>query len=238
VLVRALILFEFYCDDARPGRIFNCKNVLKSCQEMRKSVPSINVLRILQVVGVAALCVLLPVAADSPHFLNFENSGEREAPLRILKKIHEEVKELGNYPGEDFIKREFFIGRGDDDTNKDLHIVILIQPLEGGETMKIQVTFMEPTRDDPNVRYAKTVKNIACTILEKKVTVQSSDYDRNELEKLVPDILQAIRDKKKLLRLIKNNALSSPGLRPGSAWLLLSFNPETRPIPHHPLLGL
>lgn len=214
--MRALILLEFYCDDARPGRIFNCKNVLKSCQEMRKSVPSINVLRILQVVGVAALCVFLPVAADSPHFLNFENSGEREAPLQTLKKIYDEVKELGNYPGEDFIKREFFIGRGDDDTNKDLHIVILIQSLEVGETMKIQVTFMETTKDNPNVRYAKTVKNIVCTIIENKLTVQGSDYDRNELEKLVPDLLQTIRDKKKLLQLIKNGGASNLGIRPGS----------------------
>lgn len=195
-------------------------------------------IQILQAVGMVILCAFMPASGNSSFFLNCESSGERKSPLQILKKIYDEVKELGSYPGEDFIKREFFIGRGDDDTNKDLHIVILIQPLEGGETMKIQVTFMEPTRDNPNIRYAKTVKNIVCAILEKEVTVQNSDYNRNEFEKLVPDILQTIRDKKKLLRLIKNNALSSPSLRSGSAWLLPLFNPETTPILHHPLLGL
>lgn len=174
-------------------------------------------IQILQAIGLVILCSFMPASGHSSFFLNCESSGERKAPPELLKKIYDEVKELGNYPGENFIKREFFIGRGDDDTNKDLHIVILIQPLEDGETMKIQVTFMEPTRNNPNVRYAKTVKNIACTILEKEATVQSSDYNRNELEKLVPDILQTILDKKRLLRLIKNNALSSPSLRPGSA---------------------
>jgi hypothetical protein len=129
-----------------------------------------------------------------------QNHGETEY-LKTLRQIYAEVKELGPYPGEGFVSREFFVGEDDDDTNKNTHIVILIQNIEGQGKMKIQVTDMEPSQANPQVKYAKGVKKIACLVTGDNVSVQSSDYKERELEKLIPGILHAIQDKEKLLKL-------------------------------------
>ena len=133
--------------------------------------------------------------------LSFAEQSEGEAKyLKILNLIYDEVKELGPYPGEDFIRREFFIGKDDDDTNKNQHVVVLILNIDGQEKMRLQVTYLEPTKENPQVKYAKDLKNIMCVVIGNNVTIQSSDYTERELEKLAPEILRAIQDKKKLLK--------------------------------------
>jgi hypothetical protein len=132
-------------------------------------------------------------AAEIPDF-------EKDTPA-ILKKIYVEVKEMGPYPGQSFILHEFFAGGpDDDDTNKDQHVVVLIQVVGGVEKMKIQVTYMERTKQDRTIKYAKDVKNISCLVAADGIRVQSSDYGEKEMDKLAPDILQAILNKKKLLK--------------------------------------
>jgi hypothetical protein len=112
------------------------------------------------------------------------------------------VKELGPYPGEDFIRREFFIGNeDDDDTNKNQHVVVLIQTIDGREKMRIQVTAMEPTKENPRVKYATESKSILCQAVANVMKIQTSDYDERELERLAAEILRAILGKKKLLKL-------------------------------------
>lgn len=49
----------------------------------------------------------------------------------LLKEIYGEVLELGPRRGEDFIRHEFFVGEEDDDTDKDFHLVVLIQDSPG-----------------------------------------------------------------------------------------------------------
>jgi hypothetical protein len=121
--------------------------------------------------------------------------------LAILKKIYVEVKEMGPYPGESFILHEFFAGGpDDDDTNKDQHVVVLIQVVGGVEKMRIQVTYLERTKQDRTIKYAKEMKNISCLVAADRVKIQSSDYTEKELGKLAPDILQAVLNKKKLLK--------------------------------------
>ena len=125
---------------------------------------------------------------------------EKDA-LTILKKIYVEVKEMGPYPGESFILHEFFAGGpDDDDTNKDQHVVVLIQVVGGVEKMRIQVTYMERTKQDRTIKYAKEVKNISCLVAADRIKIQSSDYSEKEMSKLAPDILQAVLNKKKLLK--------------------------------------
>ena len=132
-------------------------------------------------------------AAEIPDF-------EKDT-LAVLKKIYAEVKEMGPYPGESFILHEFFAGGpGDDDTNKDQHVVVLIQVVGGVEKMRIQVTYMERTKQDRTIKYAKEVKNISCLVAADRITIQSSDYSEKEMDKLAPDILQAVLNKKKLLK--------------------------------------
>lgn len=109
---------------------------------------------------------------------------------------------MGPYPAQPFILHEFFAGApDDDDTNKEQHVVVLIQIVNGVEVMKIQVTALERAKEDRNIKYAKGVKNISCRIAADKLEIQSSDYVDRELAKLAPDILQAIQNKKRLLKL-------------------------------------
>jgi hypothetical protein len=130
-----------------------------------------------------------------------EIPGSEKDTLAILKNIYVEVKQMGPYPGESFILHEFFAGGPDaDDTNKDQHVVVLIQVVGGVEKMRIQVTYMERTKQDRTIKYAKDVKNISCLVAADRITVQSSDYGEKEMSKLAPDILQAILNKKKLLK--------------------------------------
>ena len=121
--------------------------------------------------------------------------------LTVLKQIHAEVKEMGPYPGEDFIRREFFVGQDDDDTNKDIHVIVLIQSLEAKEKMTIRVTEMVKDPGNPRARLAKTSKALTCLVAADRLEVQSSDYGEKDLAKLVPEILTAIQNKKKLLNL-------------------------------------
>lgn len=119
--------------------------------------------------------------------------------LEALKKIHLEVKGFDRYPGEDFVRRDFFVGPDDDDTNKDIHVSILIQETDGHEKMTIQVTFLERSPGDPRVRFAKLSRLLACLVNRNEIEIQKSDFEPKEIQKLAPEILRAIRDKKKLL---------------------------------------
>lgn len=121
--------------------------------------------------------------------------------LALLKQIHAEVKEIGPYAGEDFISREFFVGEDDDDTNKDIHVIVLIQSLESKEMMTIRVTEMAKDPGNPRARLAKTSRVLTCLVAEDRLEVQSSDYQEKDLAELVPEILTAIQNKKKLLKL-------------------------------------
>jgi hypothetical protein len=137
-----------------------------------------------------------------------------EKSLPTLKKIFSEVKEIGPYPGEDFIRREFFVGEDDDDTNKDISVVVLIQRVDDQpyqERMKIQVTEMERSRENPRVGYARITRSVSCLVVGNTVDVQESEFEERSLERLATQILKAIQDKKKLLKI----SLGGSG-RPGS----------------------
>jgi len=127
-------------------------------------------------------------------------SDQKQEHLPVLKQIHAEVKELGPYPGEDFVRREFFVGEDDDDTNKDIHVVVLIQDLEAKELMTIRVTEMAKDPGNPRARLAGRSRMLSCLISGGRLEVVSSDYDVQDLAKLAPEILTAIQNKKRLLK--------------------------------------
>ncbi len=118
----------------------------------------------------------------------------------VLKQIYIEVKELGPYPGETFIKHDFFLGPADDDSYKREHILVLIQDVDGVERMRIQVTEMKNRPDDPRIQLAGKTRTITCSITGGgALTLLRSDYSDTEIARLAPDILRAVREKKKLL---------------------------------------
>ena len=147
-----------------------------------------------------SLFLAAAVLDSSPWGAAVTSDREKDA-LAVLKKIYDEVKEMGPYPGESFILHEFFAGGpDDDDTNKDQHVVVLIQVVGGVEMMKIQVTYMERTKQDRTIKYAKEMKTISCLVAAGRVKIQSSDYSDQEMKMLAPDILQAVLNKKRLLK--------------------------------------
>lgn len=127
-------------------------------------------------------------------------SGKKKDSSKILREIYREVKELGRFPGDDFIKREFFVGEGDDDTYKDTHVLILIQNIDDKERITIQVTYLQHSENNPTIKYAKNVRSISYIFWGNKIDVIKSDYDEKECKKFLPKILHAIRGKKKLLK--------------------------------------
>ena len=119
----------------------------------------------------------------------------------VLKQIYVEVKDLGPYPGENFIKHEFFLGPADDDSYKNEHICILIQVVDGAERMRIQVTEMKNRPDNPRIQVAGKTRTITCSMAADSVlAILRSDYSDKEIARLAPDILRAVREKKKLLK--------------------------------------
>ena len=122
-------------------------------------------------------------------------------PEEALKAIYLEVKELGPYPGETFIKHDFFLGPADDDSYKKEHIVILIQVVDGEERLLVQVTEMKNRPDEPRVQLAGRTRAISCSVRASgRLTVLRSDYGDKDIRRLAADILRAVREKKKLLR--------------------------------------
>ena len=153
----------------------------------------------------AIQCVLLfgiivILSAPSAALSGREETARKESYLETLGRIYKEVKELGPYPGQDFIRWDFFLGEGDDDTNKPVHTVILIQDGKQGEKMALLVSRMEPSSGAPNVFLNKGTKEISCLVRDNRAELVSSAYTTEELERLLPGLLLAIKDKKKLLR--------------------------------------
>ena len=118
----------------------------------------------------------------------------------ILKEIYEEMKEFEKYPGCDFIKREFFVGEDDDDTNKDIHVVILVQEVDKKEKVTIQVTYMERKRGRPVIGIAKEIKLFSYFVYGEQTKIIKSDFVAKEREDVLLGVLKAIKNKKKLLK--------------------------------------
>lgn len=132
------------------------------------------------------------------------NSSHKKDPCNILKEIYNEVVELGSYDVENFVKREFFIDIDGNDQNKEEHIVVFNSKEGDKEKMIIQITYFESRRRDIIIKYAKNTREILCFVKEGKIEIKECDYDDNEINSLLPEILKGIRNKKKLLSLIKD----------------------------------
>ena len=119
---------------------------------------------------------------------------------RLLNEIHVQVKEMGPHPGDLFIKRMFFVGEDDDDTNKDIHVGIAIQSEETYDKMTMQVAYMK--RDRRNRRIATTIdsKLLSCRMEEGAVWLIKTDYEEKEMKEFLEELLRAILNKTRLLR--------------------------------------
>jgi len=150
----------------------------------------------------AALCLAL-VAAGSLLLPGRAAGNQTDAPEgtnvpALLAAVVSEVEELGRHPGESFYRWEFFLGEDDDDTNKDIHAVVVIHddPLR----LRIHITDLERLPANRRVRVARRTRVVFAGRTGDRMTVEKSDYPEKELGPVLRALLKAIRDKKKLLR--------------------------------------
>jgi hypothetical protein len=116
----------------------------------------------------------------------------------LLAAVVSEVRDLGRHPGEDFTRWEFFLGEDDDDTNKDIHAVVVIH--EDPLRLRIHITDLDRLPSNPRVRVARRTRVIFARGDGERLTLEKSDYPPRELVPVLRSLLKAIRDKKKLLR--------------------------------------
>jgi hypothetical protein len=149
---------------------------------------------------VAALAAFLAAFSFLPCSLP-EAAVPDESSRAHLLRIYDEVKALGTRPGEYFFQQEFFIGGpDDDDTNKDIHVVVLIEPGLGTDKVTVQVTRLERDRKDRNVKTARETKMIKAEVVKAAVRNLVSDYEDRDLHETLEKIQVSILQKKALLK--------------------------------------
>ena len=132
---------------------------------------------------------------------------KRNSPTVILKEIHTEVKELGFYENESFLRREFHMNLDGNDTNKEEYVMVFSRTIDGIENMTVQVTYFEPQKDNPFIKHAVATREIKCFLCGESVVIQSCDYGEREIQPMLAEILNGIRSKKKLLGLIRKDGI-------------------------------
>ena len=89
---------------------------------------------------------------------------KRNTPAEILKDIHAEVKEMGFYENETFLRREFHMNLDGNDTNKEEYVMVFSQTIYGIDKMTVQVTYFEPQADNRFIKHAVASREIKCDI--------------------------------------------------------------------------
>jgi len=134
-------------------------------------------------------------------------SGIDKNPVEVLKEIYKEVKKLEDSNDKEFLKREFFLDLDHCPANREEHLVVLIHKVDDREKMIVQVTYLKPTKKDRLINIAKDTMSLSCFVEEDKIKIEKSDYKDNEIKYVLKEILQGIREEKKLLKLIEQKKL-------------------------------
>ncbi|MFC2166747.1 hypothetical protein ACFLQZ_02130 [Acidobacteriota bacterium] len=127
----------------------------------------------------------------------------KKTPSEILKNIYDEIKELGVYEDENFLRREFHMDLDGHATNKEEYVMVLSQNIDKIQKMVLQVTYFEQDKKNRYVKNAKETKEIKCELVGEEFKIKSCDYEEKKLDKLLSSILTGIQEKKKLLKLVK-----------------------------------
>jgi hypothetical protein len=139
----------------------------------------------------------------SPFDASFHDKPTKaEVIQRTLKDIHDEVVQMGSYDDEDFIKREFWFELDGVEENKEEHILVMEHNDGINLRMTVQVTYFTKNKRRI-VRYAEDTKSVFCLVKGPVFEIDRSDYSDDEMEKILPGILNGIRVEKKILKLIE-----------------------------------
>ncbi len=132
----------------------------------------------------------------------------KKTPSEILKNIYKEVKELGPYENENFLRREFHMDLDGNATNKEEYVMVLSQEIDKIQKMVLQVTYFEQDKANRFVKNAKETKEIKCELIGEDFKIKSCDYEEKKLKKILSKILTGIQEKKRFLKLVKKKVLA------------------------------
>jgi hypothetical protein len=154
------------------------------------------------IIGVTAGLIFISSPQNSGYGAAARKKKIKKDPKAYLEEIHTEVKELGNYENEAFVKREFHTELDGNRENKEEHVVVLIYRVGDRERMLLQITYFASKRKGSPVKYPREIRVILCSLKEDNLEIKHCDYTEKEIESLLPDILQGIRKKKEILKLL------------------------------------
>lgn len=156
------------------------------------------------IIGIAVGFIFISSTQNSGYGAAAGKKKIKKDPKEYLRQIHIEVKELGSYENEAFVKREFHTELDGNRENKEEHVVVLIYRVGDRERMLLQITYFASKRKGSPVKYPREIRVILCSLKEDNLEIKHCDYTEKEIESLLPDILQGIRKKKEILKLLEN----------------------------------
>jgi len=154
------------------------------------------------IIGIAVGLVFISSTQNSGYADPARKKKIKKDPNLYLAEICTEVKELGSYENEAFVKREFHIELDGNRENKEEHVVVLIYRYGDRERMLLQITYFASKRKGSPVKYPREIRVILCSLKEDNLEINHCDYTEKEIESLLPDILQGIQKKKEILKLL------------------------------------
>jgi hypothetical protein len=150
------------------------------------------------------LAFILNANSSSPNTDPKKKVSSHRNPQEFLMEIYKEIKELGGYEKDSFVKREFHMNLDHNEKNKEEHVVVLTQSVENWEKMTVQVTYFKPKGKNKNIKLAQNVMLTLCFIQGKNIVIQQCDYKEDKRGEIFQEILKGIRHKKELLKLVND----------------------------------
>jgi hypothetical protein len=118
-------------------------------------------------------------------------------------EIYDEVKDMGQRDGEDFLKREFHFDLDGRRENREEHILVFSYFSKNQQIFSIQITYYEDEGSKNYQGLAVDIKDIDCLITDNSVEIKECSYSQEDMKALLPQILEGIKKEKELLKLIR-----------------------------------
>jgi len=128
---------------------------------------------------------------------------KKEEPEKTIIEIYDEVKEMGQREGEDFIKREFHFDLDGRRENREEHVLVFSYSSKGQQILSIQITYYEDVSAEDFQGRAQEIKDINCFINDETARINECSYSQEQIKELLPQILKGIKKEKELLKLIR-----------------------------------
>ncbi len=156
--------------------------------------------------SISALTVFIVVFTGYKSLMygaELRSNNETVTPETVIMEIYDEIWEMGQREGEDFLKREFHFDLDGRRENREEHILVLSYFSRSQQIFSIQITYYEDEGSKNYQGLAKDIKDIDCLITDDTAEIKECSYSQEDLKTLLPQILEGIKKEKELLKLIR-----------------------------------